>query len=153
MAIRDREVAAASLGIAVARYKLLAFVASSMATALAGAVWAYQRSFVSVEAFGFFLTVEYLAMIVIGGLGSTLGALLGAAFVTLLPYAIDAAVASLHVRGAAEYYLFPLKLGAFGLLMALFLLFEPQGLVGIWRRVRAWLVLWPLRYAPLRSSR
>jgi len=153
MAIRDREVAAASLGIAVARYKLLAFVASSTATSLAGAVWAYQRSFVSVEAFSFFVTVEYLAMIVIGGLGSTLGALLGAAFVTLLPYAIDAAVASLHITGAAEYYLFPLKFGAFGFLMALFLLFEPQGLVGMWRRARNWLVLWPLRYAPLRGGR
>ena len=153
MAIRDREVAAASLGIAVARYKLLAFVASSVATALAGAVWAYQRSFVSVEAFSFFVTVEFIAMIVIGGLGSTLGAVLGALFVTLLPYAIDAAVASLHVSGAAEYYLFPLKFGAFGLLMALFLLFEPQGLVGMWRRARTWLVLWPLRHAPLRSPR
>jgi branched-chain amino acid transport system permease protein len=153
MAIRDREVAAASLGIAVARYKLLAFVASAVATALAGAVWAYQRGFVSVEAFSFFVTIEFIAMIVIGGLGSTLGALLGAAFVTLLPYGIDAAVASLRVTGAAEYYLFPLKFGAFGLLMALFLLFEPQGLVGMWRRARTWLILWPLRYAPLRSPR
>src|SRR5204862_6385125 len=112
-----------------------------------------RRACVSVEAFSVVVTVEYSAMIVFGGLGSTLGALLGAACVTLLPYAIDAAVASLHVTGAAEYYLFPLKFGAFGLLMALFLLFDPQGLVGIWRRVRAWLVLWPLRYAPLRSPR
>jgi branched-chain amino acid transport system permease protein len=153
MAIRDREVAAASLGIAVARLKLLAFVASSVATALAGAIWAYQRSFVSVEAFSFFVTIEYIAMIVIGGMGSPLGAVLGAAFVTLLPYGIDVAVAGLHVGGAAEYYLFPLKFGAFGLLMALFLLFEPQGLVGMWRRARNWLLLWPLRYMPLRESR
>src|SRR5262245_54868926 len=153
MAIRAREVAAASLGIAVARGKLLAFVASSAATALAGAVWAYQRSFVSVEAFGFLVTIEYIAMVVIGGMGSTLGAFLGASFVTLLPYAIDAVVAALRVGGSAEYYLFPLKFGAFGLLMALFLLFEPQGLVGIWRRARNWLVLWPLRHAPLRGGR
>ena len=153
MAIRDREIAAASLGIAVARYKLLAFVASSVVTAVAGAVWAYQRAFVSVEAFTFLVTIEYIAMIVIGGMGSALGALLGAAFVTLLPYAIDALVATLPVAGAAEYYLFPLKFGAFGLLMAAFLVFEPQGLVGIWRRVRTWAVLWPLRYAPLRGPR
>jgi len=153
MAIRDREVAAASLGIAVARYKLLAFVASSVVTAVAGAVWAYQRSFVSVEAFSFFVTIEYIAMIVIGGVGSALGALLGAAFVTLLPHAIDALVAALAPGGGAEYYLFALKFGAFGLLMALFLVFEPQGLVGIWRRVRTWLVLWPLRWAPLRGAR
>jgi len=91
--------------------------------------------------------------VIIGGLGSVLGALIGAAFVTLLPYVIDAAVAALPVGAAAQYYLFPLKLGAFGLLMALFLLFEPEGLVGIWRRARDWVVLWPLRYRPLAPAR
>jgi len=153
MAIHDREIAAASLGIAVARYKLLAFVASSVLTALAGALWAYYRSFVSVEAFSFVVTIEFIAMIVIGGMGSTLGALLGAGFVTLLPYGIDAVVGALAPGGAAPYWLFPLKFGAFGLLMALFLVFEPLGLVGIWRRARTWVVLWPLRYAPLRTVR
>ena len=153
MAIRDREIAAESVGIDVARYKVLAFVWSSAITSVAGALFAYQRAFVSVEAFGFFLAIEYIAMVIIGGLGSALGAVLGAAFVTLLPYGIDAGVAALRVPGGAEYYLFPLKFGAFGLLMALFLLFEPQGLVGMWRRARNWLVLWPLRYAPLRGGR
>ncbi len=151
MALRDREPAAASLGIPVTRYKLLAFVASSVMTSLAGALWAYQRSFVSVEAFGFNVTVEYIAMVIIGGLGSVLGAIVGAAFVTLLPHVIDAGVGALKL-GSAEYYLFPMKFGAFGLLMALFLVFEPQGLVGIWRRARNWLLLWPLRYRPLRAS-
>ena len=152
MAIRDREIAAASVGIDVARYKVLAFVWSSALTSVAGALFAYQRAFVSVEAFGFFLAIEYIAMVIIGGLGSALGAVLGAAFVTLLPYGIDAAVAALRVPGGAEYYLFPLKFGAFGLLMAAFLVFEPQGLVGIWRRARNWVVLWPLRYRPLRPA-
>ena len=91
-------------------------------------------------------------MIIIGGLGSELGAVLGAAFVTLLPYGIDALVGSLKLPGGAEYYLFPLKFGAFGLLMALFLVFEPQGLVGIWRRVRNWFFLWPFRFRPLRAG-
>ena len=152
MAIRDREIAAESVGIDVARYKVLAFVWSSALTSVAGALFAYQRAFVSVEAFGFFLAIEYIAMVIIGGLGSALGAVLGAVFVTLLPYGIDAAVAALHVPGGAEYYLFPLKFGAFGLLMAAFLVLEPQGLVGIWRRARNWVVLWPLRYRPLRPA-
>src|SRR5204863_8684519 len=130
MAIRDRDVAAASVGIDVRRYKLAAFIASSVVTALAGAVFAYHRGFVSVEAFGFFVAVEYIAMIIIGGLGSALGAVLGAGFVTLLPYAIDALVAGFSPY-AAQYYVFPAKFGAFGLLIALFLLFEPLGLVGI----------------------
>jgi branched-chain amino acid transport system permease protein len=152
MAIRDRDVAAASIGIDLARYKLLAFVWSSVVTTIAGALFAYQRGFVSVEAFGFFVAIEYIAMIIIGGLGSELGAVLGAAFVTLLPYGIDALVGSLRLPGGAEYYLFPLKFGAFGLLMALFLVFEPQGLVGIWRRVRNWFLLWPFRFRPLRAG-
>jgi branched-chain amino acid transport system permease protein len=152
MAIRDREIAAASVGIDVARYKVLAFVCSSTVTSVAGALFAFQRGFVSVEAFGFLLAVEYIAMIIIGGLGSALGAVLGAAFVTLLPYAIDGLVAGLKLQAGAEYYLFPAKFGAFGLLMALFLIFEPQGLVGIWRRVRNWFLLWPFRYRPLRPA-
>ena len=151
MAIRDRDVAAASVGIHVARYKLSAFVWSSVVTALAGALFAYQRGFVSVEAFGFFVAVEYIAMIIIGGLGSALGAVLGAALVTLLPYGIDAAVATVS-PGAADYYIFPAKFGAFGLLMAMFLVFEPLGLVGIWRRVRNWFFLWPFRHRPLRAA-
>ena len=151
MAIRDRDVAAASVGIDVARYKLAAFVWSSAVTAVAGTLFAYQRGFVSVEAFGFFVAVEYIAMIIIGGLGTALGAVLGAALVTLLPYGIDAFVASVS-PGAAGYYIFPAKFGAFGLLMALFLIFEPLGLVGIWRRVRDWFFLWPFRHRPLRAS-
>ena len=88
-------------------------------------------------------------MIVIGGMHSVAGALVGAAFVTLLPYLIDAAVGAAR---AAEYVLFPLKFGAFGVLMALFLVLEPEGLIGIWRRGRNWVLLWPLRYRPLRPS-
>jgi branched-chain amino acid transport system permease protein len=152
MAIRDREIAAASVGIDVRRYKVLAFVWSSVVTSIAGALFAYQRGFVSVEAFSFFLAIEYIAMIIIGGLGSALGAVLGAAFVTLLPYGIDGAVAALRLPGGIEYYVFALKFGAFGLLMAAFLIFEPQGLVGIWRRLRNWFILWPFRYRPLRTA-
>ncbi len=152
MAIRDREIAAASVGVDVARYKVLAFVTSSMITTVAGALFAYYRGFVSVEAFSFFLTVEYIAMVIIGGLGSPLGAVLGAAFVTLLPFGIDAVVGRLQLPGGIEYYLFPAKFGAFGLLMAAFLIFEPEGLVGIWRRVRNWFTLWPFRRRPLRST-
>jgi branched-chain amino acid transport system permease protein len=152
MAVRDREIAAASLGIDVARFKLLAFVWSSMVTALTGALFAYQRGFVSVEAFTFLTTIEFIAMVTIGGLGSSLGAVLGAAFVTLLPYGIDVAAGMLKLPGATELYIFPIKFGVFGLLMALFLVFEPQGLVGIWRRVRNWFALWPFRYRPLRTA-
>src|SRR5882724_11084488 len=118
----------------------------------AGRAWmAIRDRDVAAASFGFFVAVDYIAMIIIGGLGSALGAVLGAAFVTLLPYAIDALVAGVS-PDAAQYYVFPAKFGAFGLLMALFLVFEPLGLVGIWRRVRNWVFLWPFRHRPLRAS-
>src|SRR5262245_52844123 len=76
-AIRAHETVAEALGISIAGYKLLAFVISSAITAVAGALFAYYRGFVSVEAFSLFLTIQYVAMVIIGGMGSWLGALLG----------------------------------------------------------------------------
>ena len=100
-AIRAHETVAEALGISVAGYKLLAFVISSAMTAVAGALFAYYRGFVSVEAFSLFLSISYVAMIIIGGMGSLLGALLGAVFVTLFPYLIEAAL--LALPGAQRY--------------------------------------------------
>ncbi len=88
-AIQGREAVAEALGINVPAYKVLAFVVSSTMTAVAGALFAYYRGFVSAEAFSLFLTIQYVAMVIIGGMGSILGAVLGAAFVTLFPYAIE----------------------------------------------------------------
>src|SRR5262249_57502408 len=84
------ETVAEALGIGVAAHKLLAFVISSALTAVAGALFAYYRGFVSVEVFSLFLSIQYVAMIIIGGMGSLLGAILGAVFVTLFPYGIEA---------------------------------------------------------------
>ncbi|MBI3029248.1 MAG: branched-chain amino acid ABC transporter permease, partial [Candidatus Rokubacteria bacterium] len=151
MAIRDRDVAAASMGVNVAAWKVLAFVVSSALTAFGGGLWAYYLGFVSVEAFSFFLTVEYIAMVVIGGLGSVLGALLGATFVTVLPYAIDALVNLVPVPDRVLTHLFAVKFGAFGLLMAVFLILEPRGLVSVWSRIRTYFDLWPFRYHPLKG--
>ena len=74
---------------------------------------------------------------------------LGAAFVTLFPYAIDAAIDALPVPERLHTFLFAVKFGAFGLLMALFLTLEPRGLVSIWSRIRTYGELWPFRYQAL----
>jgi len=133
--LREREVVASAIGIDVQRYKLYAFVVSSTLLALAGALFAYFRSFVSIDAFSLYLTVQYLAMVIIGGMGTVPGAILGAAFVILLPYGIEAFAALLPAR--VGNMVFALDYAAFGLVMILFLLFEPRGLVGIARRLAA----------------
>jgi branched-chain amino acid transport system permease protein len=152
-AIRARETVAEALGIGIAGYKLLAFVISSAITAVAGALFAYYRGFVSVEAFSLFLTIQYLAMVIIGGMGSLLGALLGAGFVTLFPYLIESGL--LALPGAQSYasLLFAVNYSAFGLVMILFLIWEPLGLVGIWHRVQSYFLLWPFKHKPMTGVR
>jgi branched-chain amino acid transport system permease protein len=133
-ALREREVVAGALGIDVQRFKLLAFIVSAIMTSIAGTLSAYFRNFVSIDAFSLYLTVQYVAMIIIGGMGSIPGALLGAGFVILFPYAIEAIAGYLPARFGNA--VFALDYAAFGVVMILFLLLEPAGLIGIWRRLR-----------------
>ncbi|MCA2011085.1 branched-chain amino acid ABC transporter permease [Cereibacter sphaeroides] len=135
-AIHDTEPVAAALGINVARTKLWAFVITSAITAMAGALFAYYRGFVSIEAFSLFVTIQYVAMIIIGGMGSLTGAVLGAAFVTLLPHLIEGATRFLPTGGAISGSVFAMNYAAFGLIMIAFLVFEPGGLMGIARRLK-----------------
>jgi len=147
-AIHGHETVAEALGIHIAAYKLLAFVISSAMASIAGALFAYYRGFVSVEAFSLFLSIQYVAMIIIGGMGSLLGAVLGAVFVTLFPYLIEAGLMQLPNARAYVGDLFAVNYTAFGLVMIVFLLFEPTGLVGIWRRVQTYFLIWPFKHRP-----
>jgi branched-chain amino acid transport system permease protein len=152
-AIHARETVAEALGISIARYKLLAFVISSSMTSVAGCLFAYYRGFVSVEAFDLFLSIQYVAMIIIGGMGSLLGAILGAAFVTLFPYGIEAGLRLLPNAQKLAGDIFAVNYASFGVVMILFLVFEPLGLVGIWRRVQNYFLLWPFKQKPLSRTR
>jgi len=142
-AVKDREIVAEALGIDVVHAKLSAFIVSSIITSLAGALFAYFRGFVSIDAFDLYLVIQYVAMVIIGGIGSILGAILGAAFVVLFPFAIEFCATFLPARFSSQ--IFALNYSAFGLVMMLFLLLEPQGLVGIWRRVEEYFRLWPFK--------
>lgn len=152
-AIRAHETVAEALGIGIAGYKLLAFVISSAMAAVAGALFAYYRGFVSVEAFSLFLSIQYVAMIIIGGMGSLLGALLGAVFVTLFPYLIEALLRKLPNAQSYAGVLFAVNYSAFGVVMILFLVFEPLGLIGIWRRLQSYFLLWPFKHRPIAGPR
>lgn len=148
-AIHGREAVAEALGINVHWAKLSAFVVSCTITSIAGCLFAYYRGFVSAEAFSLFLTIQYVATVIIGGIGSILGALLGTVFVVLFPYAIEALMSALGLADRMASMIFAVNYAAFGLAMILFLVAEPQGLVGIWRRVQAWFLLWPFKQKPV----
>jgi len=148
-AIHGREAVAAALGINVKAAKLSAFVVSCTLTSIAGCLFAYYRGFVSAEAFSLFVTIQYVAAVIVGGIGSILGALLGTVFVVLFPYGIEALMAVLGFADRLSSVIFAVNYAAFGLAMILFLVFEPQGLVGIWRRVQAWFLLWPFKQKPV----
>jgi branched-chain amino acid transport system permease protein len=112
-------------------------VISSAITAFAGGLFAYYRGFVSIEAFSLYLAVQYVAMIIIGGMGSLAGALIGAAFVTVLPYVIEGTLFMLPNANQYAGAAFAANYAAFGLVMILFLAFEPRGLIGVWDRIKS----------------
>lgn len=144
-AIHVNETVAAALGINVPRAKLMAFVISSGITAVGGALFASYRGFVSVDAFPLMLSVQYIAMIIVGGMGSLTGAILGAVFLTVLPYAIEALVLLLPGASGHANQVFAVNYTAFGLVMIIFLVLEPGGLVAIGRRIRNRLLNAPVR--------
>jgi len=146
MAIHHRDVSAEVLGVRVARYKLFAFSASTSLTCLCGALSAYHTGFVSVEAFDIHLLIQYLAMVIIGGLGSILGSILGAIFVIILPHIITTATNAIPLLQGLGSKIFEVQIGVFGVVMLLFLVLEPRGLAGIWARVKAYFQLWPFKF-------
>jgi branched-chain amino acid transport system permease protein len=145
MAIRDHDIAAEAIGVDVVRYKVLAFAVSSGFVGLAGALTAHYRSIVTFERFTLEVSILYLAIIIVGGLGSILGSILGAGFMFVLPAIINQAGQSLQVSFLARQ-LPAIQLGVFGLVIVLFLIFEPRGLARIWQRAKDYFRLWPFRY-------
>lgn len=139
-AVRDSEVLAAVYGVDVRRYKRRAFVVSSMYAGFAGVMVALSIGSVTPGAFDLALAFSYLSMIVLGGLGSVAGALLGAAFVAGLPLVLQqhaAALPFISEVGADEgLSASSLARYVFGLGIILVMLFEPRGLIGLGRRAK-----------------
>ena len=147
MAVRDQDVAASTIGIDVPRTKLLAFAVSSGFVGLAGALTAHYTETVTWERFTIDVSVQYLAMIIVGGLGSVAGAVYGAAFIILLGPLLATVADALRDRVPVLADQLPaVQAAAFGLLIVVFLRFEPRGLDQIWRRAKDYLRFWPFRY-------
>ena len=146
IAIRDKDISAEVLGIHLLRYKLASFAIGSFYAGVAGALLGYFYRAMTPEYFTLQLSIFYLAAIIVGGLGSMLGTIMGAVFMTLVPELLRAVVAFIaQWAPRATEVLSPAQQVVFGLLIMGFLVFEPHGLLEIWRRVRRVFHLWPFR--------
>lgn len=146
IAIRDRDISAEILGIPLLRYKLLSFALSSFYAGVAGGLFAYFYRVVTPESFPLSMSIFYLAAIIVGGMGSILGGVLGAIFMTLVPEGLKLLTTAITpIYPQAPVFMSPLLGVVFGVLIVGFLIFEPNGLAEVWRRIRRFFHLWPFR--------
>lgn len=149
VAIRDNDRAAEGMGIPIFRYKLLSFAISSCYAGFAGGLWAYYMISITSEPFNLLLSVEYIAMIIIGGLGSIAGSIYGAVFITVLNEGLrwgTDVIMNMNIFPEIGLTIAPVREFVFGLAIVLFILFEPKGLAEVWRIVRSNFRLWPFSY-------
>jgi branched-chain amino acid transport system permease protein len=149
-AIRDREIAAAIIGVDRAQSKVGAFAVSSFYAAAAGALYGSYLRHITPGQFDLGGSIQYVAMIIVGGIGTIYGSIAGAFFVVLVPRVVEALSPAIpfvsHSAAGAGITVFVLNQLLFGLLIVLFLVFEPLGLAGIWARVRTYVKTWPFSY-------
>jgi branched-chain amino acid transport system permease protein len=131
IAVRDNDIAAEILGVNLTRYKLLAFAISSFYMGIQGGLYAMLLGYLEPNMFTFMETVTMLVAVIVGGLASVEGAIMGAAFVILVP----------HFFSDLKEYV-PV---VFGVSIILVLIFEPGGLAGRWLKTRLYLSNWPFR--------
>jgi branched-chain amino acid transport system permease protein len=146
MAVRDSDIAAEMAGISVFRTKLLAFAISSFLGGMAGSLMGYYLQFINPDNFGLSVSVAYIAMIIVGGMGSVTGSILGAVFMTLLPevlrvsvHALSKVMPALDVASKGAF----VEGAVYGLVIILFLMFKPEGLARFWRDTLTYFRTWP----------
>ena len=149
-AIRDRDVAAAVIGVDPSRYKVAAFALSGMFAAVSGALLGSYRGYVSPDEWNLLLSIQFIAIIIVGGVGTIFGSILGALFIAGAPLLIEEYGPSIPLvgwltdQGGMAIDTFNQLL--FGLVIILFLVLEPHGLAGIWFRIKAYFKSWPYSY-------
>ena len=150
IAIRDQDIAAEIIGINIFHYKLWAFAISSFYAGVTGVLYTYYLGIANYEQFQLDVSINFLAMVIIGGLGSTLGPVFGAIFVTLLPIVtrrvLESAGGLFFSASDLSAVIPSLRLAIFGGLIIFFLVVEPEGLNRLWRNIRAYFRAWPFSY-------
>jgi branched-chain amino acid transport system permease protein len=147
-AIRDQDIAASMMGISVTRFKVLAFMISSFFTGISGALMGYQFGYINVDNFNVLLSIEAVSMVILGGMGSIPGAILGVVFMTLLPEIIRVICELAGGSAGALFSTRALEVRGliYGITVVLFLRFQPEGLVGWWHDVKKYWTNWPFTH-------
>lgn len=147
IAVRDGDIAAEIIGVNVMRAKVDAFVLSSFVIGVQGALFAYYTQVIQNELFTFTMAILYISIVIIGGMGSTFGTVLGTILVVGLPYLLQSVSQQLPPDSALSHLLllhvFDVENMVYGLLIMGFLLFAPLGLVQLWSRLVSVFRLWP----------
>jgi branched-chain amino acid transport system permease protein len=151
VAVRDHYLSAEIMGINLTKYRTLSFGLAAFFAGIAGALYAHYQLVVSNEGFGIERSILFLAMIIIGGIGSISGTLMGTAFVVLLPEAME--WLSMELKGGVIDKALQLNTNltflreiAIGLIIIAFLVFEPDGLAHRWRQIKAYWKLYPFSH-------
>lgn len=148
-AIRDRDIAAETAGVDVPRYKLLAFTISSFYAGCCGALLYTVTGHMSPGSFDLMLSIEFIAMVFIGGVATISGSIMGALFVSMLPWVareLSVFIPAISTSPADPFNIFTLQAILYGFLIIVFLIFEPRGMQGIWSRIRKYWKSWPFSY-------
>ncbi len=150
MSLKESEEAAQAAGINPAKYKFIAFGISAFYAGIAGSLFAHTLQVISPESFPFSLSIEYLVMVVVGGLGSIWGGVLGAIFITWLPELIRELNTLLpgNLLRHQDAQLF-----IYGFIMVSFMIFEPKGIYGRWLKVKTYWKLFPMSPKKLKGEK
>jgi branched-chain amino acid transport system permease protein len=153
-AVRDRDLSAEVIGVNLARYKVGAFAWSSAFAALSGALYGIVTNRLETNIFTLFLSITFVAMLIIGGVGTIFGSVLGALLVSggqqfIARNNSNALFDPLIIASPGDSGYF--SIGEFnnilfGLFIVVFLMFEPRGLAALWLRAKTWLLTWPYSY-------
>lgn len=149
IAIRDNDIAAEMAGISIFWTKLTAFGISSFMGGIAGSLLAYYLKFINPDNFSLAISINYMAMIIVGGLGTVIGSVFGAFFMIFLPEIVRVSInevsivlPSLNVEASGAFA----EGAIYGMVIILFLMFKPEGLARLWRDIITYFRSWPFTY-------